>query len=122
MPNWCSNDLIISGKLEDVLEVRERIKSVNYIKEIGNPNAPQEILDRIKEAIESNTINFLLDLKETNIDFNTAILYPLESKDAVGGGIDWAIKNWGVPPRRRGEAQDDVEEASGRGGHFDSRP
>jgi hypothetical protein len=98
MPNWCENDLIISGNIDLVKKVLEGIKKINPIQQASNPNCPQDIIDLVAKAYEKGELKEIND--ESAVDFNTAIKYPPEL--AYGNplnpndGYNWCIKNWGT--------------------------
>ena len=97
MPNYCYNELYITGKADDVQawidwnETRQRqrvTEKEQLINQYGEPETwystlPFEVYDKLRVP------------REEIIDFNDYVPYPNELPYNKGG-YEWCIKNWGT--------------------------
>lgn len=88
MPNWCENDLTVSGKTEEIRKFQELVKSntefLDANKIIPYPDKYRE-LDKIAEQWEKDNKN------------NKNIKSSERPKDGFNlGGYEWCVENWGT--------------------------
>ena len=92
MPNWCENELTITGKTEDVQKLKEAVRNGDEVLDANKIIPyPEEfaILDRLATGeLRAEDIPQAVMLKLTGYDLN---------KDGYNqGGYEWCVNNWGT--------------------------
>ena len=99
MPNWCTNDLVVSGPKKDVELFVKKAKSDKKAFDFNNFIPYPERFAVLDE--ESRKNEELLEAKIVNVNCKRARAEIMNSHPRVSdgynqGGYEWCIQNWGT--------------------------